>query len=125
MDAPVKSPFLEAESESPSVRREMAREAERLLERYQKSNNASDGEMALETLSIYHSCGLRAPQWAVDKLREKWELYKEGIVDGWWGEINEHNVQTYKTFDECIGLKPRKGNVTRAMQKNVTSFSRI
>ncbi len=92
-------------------------DAEHLVEKYKQNNNASDGEAALEALSIYHDSGLTPPNWAIEKIRETWEIYKTGIGDGWIGEPSPTHIETFVTLDDALGLKQRTRRSATAMQK--------
>ena len=80
------------------------------VEEYRTENNASDGETALEAISIYNNCRLDPPAWAIKIIHEAWELYKSGRDKKMLrGDRLPADLNTVLTFDEALGLKSRKG----------------
>lgn len=108
-----------ADNQNQGLKEKLEISAEKRVKQYRQKNKPSEGEVALEALSIYRSCMLPPPEWATEVLRESWEIYKTGIDGGWWGEEKVSNIKTFASFDEVLGLQIRTKKSASARHKKM------
>lgn len=117
----LKKYYMGDEESYPKKLSEYERAAAEAVDNYRKENSASKGETALAALSIYNNFMLTPPGWAIETIRETWEKYEDGIGCGWQGEPNENQLETFVTFDDALGLKPRTKAIARAQTEGARS----
>ena len=93
-----------------------------MVKKYQRKHGASDAETALEALSIYESCSLEPPLWAINQIRKAWELYKNGRDEFNWdcndhpGKERDFSARNY-TLNEAFGVEKKNPRTREAERK--------